>query len=188
MRAHRGIFENRMRLYLIHETCFYNGGLRDEKRCRNGGAHRFGSAGSSVCSLRSSWSTPHLKSDPYTSVYVPSAAGTKSGLRMSSDMAIVVYGGCKGGCKTSLMYSEQAPDDSRLSFSTRLQDTTENKRERRTRASAASATHTLSNKPAEEDHAAAAVTANVYQLRVTFFRERRDLCPAFWRYSPCSYL
>src|SRR6266702_5296773 len=157
-------------------------------RCRNGGAHRFGSAGLSVCSLRSSWSTPHLQSDPYTSVYVLSAAGTESGLRMSSDTAIVVYGGCKGGRKISLRYSEQAPDDSRLSFSTRLQDTTENTRERRTRASTASATHTLSNKPAEEDHAAVAVTANVYQLRVAFFRERRGLCPAFWRYSPCSYL
>src|SRR6266702_7384344 len=110
-------------------------------------------------------------------------------IRLVNEFRYGNRGLCKGGCKRLLMYSEQAPDDSRLSFSTRLQDTTENKRERRTRASTASATNTISNKPAEEDHAAVAVTANVYQLRVTFFRERRrGLCPAFWRYSPCSYL
>ncbi len=78
------------------------------------------------------------------------------------------------------MYSEQAPDDSRLFFSTRLQDTTENKRERRTRASTASATHTLSNKPAEEDrdHAAAAATANVTSYGLSFFSRKEGSMPS----------
>src|SRR6266702_7021742 len=82
-------------------------------------------------------------------------------IRLVNEFRYGNRGLCKGGCKRSLMYSEQAPDDSKLSFSTRLQDTTENKRERRTRASTASATHTLSNKPAEEDHTTAAA-ANAY--------------------------
>ncbi|SRR6266702_4696214 len=178
-----------MRLYLIHETCFYTGVEWETPRRK--AMSKWWCAPVRVGRVERVLTTFQLvnASSAVRSLYIRlRALCGRYRIRLENEFR---YGNreCKGGRKISLRYSEQAHDDSRLSFSTRLQDTTENKRERRTRASTASATHTLSNKPAEEDHAAVAVTANVYQLRVTFFRERRrGLCPAFWRYSPCSYL